>query len=88
MNTPTPEQHAQIKAIHERIRDQDDHGWTDIAVLTAIEYADAKIKNELDMAILIRRLCRMIAKYDAHNTVRSEALDFLHRKGLGGSPLK
>jgi len=44
--------------------------------------------NELDMAILIRRLCRVITKHDAHNTVRAGALDFLHRKGFGGSPLK
>ena len=41
-----------------------------------------------DMAMLIRRLCRVVGKHDANNTVRAQALDYLHRKGLGGSPLK
>lgn len=41
-----------------------------------------------DTSILIRRLCRVVAKHDANNTVRERALDYLHRKGLGGSPLK
>jgi hypothetical protein len=50
-------------------------------------------RNELrqcaaDLAMLIRRLCRVVAKYDANNAVRAVALDFLHRKGLEGSPLK
>jgi hypothetical protein len=41
-----------------------------------------------DLAMLIRRLCRVVARHDANNTVRAQALDYLHRKGLGGSPLK
>ena len=41
-----------------------------------------------DMALLIRRLCRVVAKHDASNTIRAQALDYLHRKGLGGSPLR
>jgi len=41
-----------------------------------------------DMALLIRRLCRVVAKHDANNTIRAQALDYLHRKGLGGSPLR
>lgn len=38
--------------------------------------------------MLIRRLCRVVARHDANNTVRAQALDYLHLKGLGGSPLK
>lgn len=41
-----------------------------------------------DMAMLIRRLCRVVARHDANNTVRGQALDYLHRHNLGGSPLK
>jgi hypothetical protein len=41
-----------------------------------------------DTAMLIRRLCRVIAKHDPNNTVREQALDYLHRHDLGGSPLK
>jgi len=41
-----------------------------------------------DLAMLISRLCCAVARYDANNTVRAQALDYLHRKGLGGSPLK
>lgn len=41
-----------------------------------------------DLAMLIRRLCRVVARHDANNTVRAQALDYLHRKGLGGSPLR
>jgi hypothetical protein len=41
-----------------------------------------------DLVMLIRRLCRVVALHDANNTVRAQALDYLHRKGLGGSPLK
>lgn len=41
-----------------------------------------------DMAMLIRRLCRVVARHDANNTVRAQALDYLHRKGFGGTPLK
>jgi len=41
-----------------------------------------------DMAMLIRRLCRVVARHDANNLIRKLALDYLHRKGLGGSPLK
>lgn len=41
-----------------------------------------------DTAMLIRRLCREIAKHDAHNGIRAKALDYLHRHNLGGSPLK
>ena len=49
--------------------------------------ADGSARTE-DLAMLIRRLCRVVAKHDANNTVRAQALDYLHRKGLGGSPLK
>jgi hypothetical protein len=41
-----------------------------------------------DMAMLIRRLCRVVGRFDANNSVRERALDYLHRKGLGGSPIK
>ena len=41
-----------------------------------------------DLVMLIRRLCRVVARHDANNTVRTQALDYLQRKGLGGSPLK
>lgn len=41
-----------------------------------------------DLAMLIRRLCRVIARHDANNTVRDQALDYLHRHNLGGSPLR
>ena len=41
MNTPTLEQHAAIAAIHQRAANENpSSGWTDIAVLTAMEYAD------------------------------------------------
>ena len=44
--------------------------------------------EKLDLALLVRRLCRIVAKHDANNQTRAQALDYLHRKGLGGSPLK
>jgi hypothetical protein len=43
---------------------------------------------EENMAMLIRRLCRVIAKHDPNNTVRERALNFLYLNGLGGSPLR
>lgn len=49
--------------------------------------ADGSARIE-DLAMLIRRLCRVVARHDANNTVRAQALDYLHRKGLGGSPLR
>lgn len=49
--------------------------------------ADGSARTE-DMVMLIRRLCRVVARHDANNTVRAQALDYLHRKGLGGSPLR
>lgn len=48
---------------------------------------DGSARTE-DLAMLIRRLCRVVARHEANNTVRAQALDYLHRKGLGGSPLK
>lgn len=41
-----------------------------------------------DLVMLIRRLCRVVAKHDANNGIRAQALDYLHRHNLGGSPLK
>lgn len=40
-----------------------------------------------DLAVLVRRLCRVVARHDPNNVVRAEALDCLHRKGFGGSSL-
>ena len=48
---------------------------------------DGSVRAE-DLVMLIRRLCRVVARHDANNTVRDQALDYLHRHNLGGSPLK
>jgi hypothetical protein len=57
-------------------------------VIRDIEAVRRIIMQVDDMAVLMRRLCRVVARYEANNTVRAQALDYLHRKGLGGSPLR
>lgn len=49
---------------------------------------DSDLVRTEDLVLLIRRLCRVVARHDANNTVRIQALDYLCRKGFGGSPLK
>lgn len=41
-----------------------------------------------DLAILVRRLVRVVTKTDNGNDVANKALDYLKRKRLLGSPLR
>lgn len=47
--------------------------------------ADAVVK---DLAMLVRRLARALAKADPSNALPHQAVDYLQRKGLQGSPLR
>ena len=61
MTTPTPAQHAAIAAIHQRTANENPScGWTDVAVLTALEYAE-KVTRERDEA---RRLVEELRGVD------------------------
>lgn len=61
MNSPTPEQHAAIAAIHQRTANENPScGWTDIAVMTAMEHA-SEVTRERDEA---RRLVAELRSVD------------------------
>lgn len=49
----------------------------------------SELLDERDnLAILVRRLVRVVTKEDNGNTVANQALDYLQRKELFGSPIR
>lgn len=49
---------------------------------------DGEENIQKDLALLVYRLCRAIKRQDCDNDLVDKAMDYLHRKGLGGSPLR
>ena len=49
----------------------------------------AELLDERDnLAMLVRRLVRVVTRHDNGNTVANQALDYLKRKELLGSPIR
>lgn len=41
-----------------------------------------------DLSVLVKRLVREVKKYDYNNELSSQAMDYLSRNNLAGSPLR